>query len=244
MFIGVAITGVQISLIRAASQWSFVIFVTPRFQLRFQIRFRIAGVNCTNACYTESNLESQLESRVDKYDEGPLLVISKIDYCNILYFGLPQRILNNLQKVLNSCVRFIFNLRGHQDNYDEYFKEAHILPVQKRLTFKACLLAYKIVRGTAPEYLQELVPRDEDILGMRPTRANAVFDFYKLKYPKLSSVNANSKLRKRRLSVFLPTVWNSLPLDLRSVHPIELFKSKLKTRLFLEAFPEDSRCGV
>ena len=68
-------------------------------------------------------------------------------------------------------------------------------------------------------------------------------DFYKLKYSKLSSVNANSKLRKRRLSVFLPTVWNSLPLDLRSVHPIELFKSKLKTLLFLEAFPEDSRCG-
>jgi exonuclease III len=175
------------------------------------------------------------------------LVISKIDYCNILYFGLPKRILNNLQKVLNSCVRFIYNLRGHQDSYDEYFKEAHILPIEQRLMFKACLLAYKIVRGTAPEYLQELVPRDNDILGMRPTRANSVIDFYKLKYPKLSSVNANSKLRRRRVSVFLPTVWNSLPLDLRSVHPIELFKSKLKTRLFLEAFPPasgDSRCGV
>ena len=170
------------------------------------------------------------------------LVISKIDYCNILYYGLPKRILDNLQKVLNSCVRFIYNLRGHQDSYDEYFKEAHILPIRQRLTFKACLLAYKIVRGTAPEYLQELVPRDDDILGLKPeTRANSVVDFYKLKYPKFSSVNANSKLRRRRISVFLPTVWNDLPLDLRSVHPIELFKSKLKTRLFPEAFPpEDS----
>eukprot|EP00116_Pleurobrachia_bachei_P018983 sb/3479245/ len=61
------------------------------------------------------------------------------------------------------CVRFIYNLRGHQDSYDEYFEEAHILPIQQRLTFKACLLAYKIVRGTAPEYLQELLPRETKI---------------------------------------------------------------------------------
>eukprot|EP00116_Pleurobrachia_bachei_P007562 sb/3467824/ len=89
-------------------------------------------------------------------------VISRIDYCNILYYGLPKRILRYLQKTLNSCVRFIFNLKGHQDDYTEYDKEAHILPIEQRLTFKACLLAYKIVRGTAPKYLMELVPRDDN----------------------------------------------------------------------------------
>ena len=164
------------------------------------------------------------------------LVISKIDYCNILYYGLPQRILANLQKTLNSCIRFVFNLHGHQDDYTEYFKEAHILPIQQRLTFKACLLAYKIVRGTAPKYLLELVPRDEEYGSARTTRATTVPDFYRLKYPKLSSINANSKLRRRRLSVFLPDVWNDLPLELRSVHPVDLFKTRLKTRLFQEAF--------
>eukprot|EP00116_Pleurobrachia_bachei_P014780 sb/3475042/ len=68
------------------------------------------------------------------------------------------------------------------------------------------------------------------------TRSTSVPDFFRLKYPKLSSVNANSKLRRRRISVFLPEVWNSLPLELRSVHPVELFKTRLKTRLFKEAF--------
>ena len=167
------------------------------------------------------------------------LIISRIDYCNILYYGLPQRILQNLQKTLNSCIRFIYNLHGHQDDYMEYLKETHILPIKQRLTFKACLLAYKIVRGTAPAYLLDLVPRDEEFGSGRMTRATTVPDFYRLQYPKLSSINANSKLRRRRLSVFLPEVWNDLPLDLRSVHPVDLFKTKLKTRLFLEAFGTD-----
>ena len=171
------------------------------------------------------------------------LVISRIDYCNILYYGLPKRILMNLQKTLNSCVRYIFNLHGHQEDYTEYYKEAHILPIQQRLTFKACLLAYKIVRGTAPKYLLELVPRDDSTEYVKSTRSAAVPDFFKLKYPKVSSINANSKLRRRRISVFLPEVWNSLPLELRSVHPIELFKTRLKTRLFKEAFDDPESGG-
>ena len=112
----------------------------------------------------------------------------------------------------------------------------HILPIEQRLTFKACLLAYKIVRATAPKYLMELVPRDENPEPVISTRSTSVPDFFKLKYPKLSSVNATSKLRRRRISVFLPEVWNALPLELRSVHPVELFKTRLKTRLFKEAF--------
>ena len=74
----------------------------------------------------------------------------------------------------------------------------------------------------------ELVPRDDNPEPVKATRSTSVPDFFKLKYPKLSSVNANSKLRRRRISVFLPDVWNSLPLELRSVHPIELFKTRLK----------------
>ena len=61
-------------------------------------------------------------------------------------------------------------------------------------------------------------------------------DLFKLQYPKLSSVNASSKLRKRRPSVLLPDLWNVLPLDLRSSNTVESFKSGLKTRLFREAF--------
>ena len=109
--------------------------------------------------------------------------------------------------------------------------------------FVGHFIAFNIVRGTAPKYLLELVPRDDSTEYVKSTRSAAVPDFFKLKYPKISSINANSKLRRRRISVFLPEVWNFLPLELRSVHPIELFKTRLKTRLFKEAFDDPESGG-
>ena len=164
------------------------------------------------------------------------LVISKVDYSNILYCGLPNRILDGLQKVLNSCIRFIYNLHGHQDDYMDYFRQCHILPVTPRLTFKACLISYKIVSGTAPDYLQDLVLLDDCWGASRTTRMTGVLDPYRLKHPKMSSINANSKLRRRRISVFIPTVWNDLPFEIRSIPNVDPFKSRLKTHLFTVAF--------
>eukprot|EP00116_Pleurobrachia_bachei_P015374 sb/3475636/ len=102
--------------------------------------------------------------------------------------------------------------------------------------WKACLPAYKVVHRTAPDYLTDKVPACEDVDSLRFTRANAVPDEFRLQYPHLSSVNANSKLRRRRPSVFLPSLWNDLPLDIRSLPSVDSFKTRLKTRLFTEAY--------
>ena len=164
------------------------------------------------------------------------LVISRLDYCNILYAGLPKRLIQRLQKTLNSCARFVYNLQGHQEDYTQYLKEMHVLPVEKRIEFKACLMAYKIVWESAPADLLDRVPADAGTDNIRPTRSNAILDRFKLQYPKFNSLNANSKLRRRQASVFLPELWNKLPLSLRSLESVDAFKAQLKTRLFVETF--------
>ena len=165
------------------------------------------------------------------------LVISRLDYCNVLYNGLPKRLIDRLQKTLNSCVRYVYNLQGHQEDYTPYLKEMHVLPVEKRIMLKACLMAFKIVWESAPADLLDRVPTVADVgTEIRPTRSNAVFDRFKLQYPKFNSLNANSKLRRRQASVFLPELWNKLPLSLRSLESVEAFKTQLKTRLFVETF--------
>ena len=164
------------------------------------------------------------------------LVISRLDYCNILYYGLPKKYIDLLQKTLHSCVRFVYGLHGHQDDYTPYLKEMHVLPIEQRIVFKACLTAYKIVHRTAPEYLTDKVPVCDEVDSLRLTRATATPDEFKLRFPKLSSVNASSKLRRRRPSVYLPNLWNDLPLDMRSIQLVDSFKTRLKTRLFMEVF--------
>ena len=109
------------------------------------------------------------------------LVISRLDYCNVLYGGLPMKLITRLQKVLNSCIRFIYGLHGHQEDYLPYLRETHILPIEQRVIFKACLMAYKIVHGLAPDYLVGQIPVDKaDDDDLICTRSNAVPDSFKL----------------------------------------------------------------
>eukprot|EP00116_Pleurobrachia_bachei_P011761 sb/3472023/ len=95
---------------------------------------------------------------------------------------------------------------------------------------------FSVLKGEV-SYLQDQVPVDDGLHVIRATRGNAWLDGLKLKYPKLSKrVNATSKLRRRRPSVYLPKVWNKLPLNLTAVESVESFKSKLKTSLFADVF--------
>ena len=56
------------------------------------------------------------------------LILSHIDYCNALFYNLPEYLLHKLTKVLYSAVRFIFGLRGSA-------LRKHMLPYLKSVHF-------------------------------------------------------------------------------------------------------------
>ena len=81
------------------------------------------------------------------------LILSNLDYCNSLLACSNENALKPLRLVLNRAVRFIFNLRK-RTHITHFLKRLHFLPIQYRIIFKTCLLAFKIFHGMAPEYLQ------------------------------------------------------------------------------------------
>jgi len=146
-------------------------------------------------------------------------VISRLDFCNALYANLPKVYLNKLQRVLNACVRFIYNIPIGAD-VEPYCKSSHILPVQSRITYKLCTIVFKILHGTAPQYLQNKVcfriPPDTGI------HLRSTLNTMMLEIPNCEKTCA-CKMAK---------AWNSLPFPIRNCHEFPTFKCHLKTHLF------------
>ena len=104
-------------------------------------------------------------------------------------------------------------------------RSLHWLPVMQRCAFKTALLTFKAIHGLAPSYLCDLIR-------------------YRCTYRDLRSLNdvlldvpkVNSSRGSHAFSVSAPTLWNTLPHDIRTCTSLNTFKSKLKTYLFSVAF--------
>ena len=142
------------------------------------------------------------------------LVVSCLDYCNSLYFGISEKLLYQLQLIQNACAKTITGKYKH-DHMDNDLNELHWLDVRKRVLFKIALLSFKSVVGLAPSYLQELF-----------TYAHHGHNL------KLIVPTFNTSYGNNSFSVIGPKLWNRLPNNIKSATDINLFKKLLKTFLF------------
>ena len=170
------------------------------------------------------------------------LVHSKLDYCNSLYFGLPQTQLSRLQRIQNSLARTVVSA-PRSCHISPILKSLHWLKINQRIDFKILSLTYKSLLISKPSYLRQL-------LLPQPPRSTRSSSHFTLLYPPVSSL----KFSYRSFRHAAPRLWNQLPPDLRpsSLHfsssalpacdnsPIShtrCFLSKLKTYLFHQSFP-------
>ena len=102
----------------------------------------------------------------------------------------------------------------------------HWLPVKYRIMFKVICTVFKCLNGLAPEYLTDLICEYEPVRTLRSSGTMLV------EKPK-----SNTKTwGDRSFRVAGPHLWNSLPMELRTLTDIKVFKGKLKTHLFTMAF--------
>ena len=83
-------------------------------------------------------------------------ITSRLDYCNSLLYGVPDYHMQKLQCVMNASARLIFCAPKHC-HITPLLLRLHWLPIRLRIEFKIFLITYKVLQGSAPKYLIDLI---------------------------------------------------------------------------------------
>ena len=149
------------------------------------------------------------------------LVVSCLDYCNCLFYGINEYALHQLQLIQNAAAKLVTGKYKH-DHLETDLNDLHWLEVKKRVLFKIGLLVYKALNGIAPMYVQELICYSHHGHTLQ------------LLVPKVSS-----NFGMRAFSVIGPKLYNSFPSWVKQAENVGLFKKHLKTYLFNNMSPYD-----
>ena len=187
--------------------------------------------NIRKSCYSEIREISHIRPFIDEKSTTQLiisrLVISKLDYCNCLFYNMSSENFHQLQLVQNHAARII-KKAPKTASATSILKELHWLPIKQRVSYKIALIVFKCLYiENFPSYLKEL------ITIYKPPRSLRSADQFLLNKPfkKLSTFG------QKCFHYAAPEVWNSLPLDLRCCKSLPVFKRNLKTHLFKISFP-------
>ena len=185
-----------------------------------------------NAICKKAYSQIRAIGRIRKYLDIPTteklvnsLVTVHLDYCNSLLYGLPSRLLHRLQKVQNTAARVILKVRKF-DHITPALKKLHWLPIEQRVTFKILLMVYKSLHGLAPPYIRDLLKE------YIPSRSLRSVNSMLLCVPRTRLTTYGD----RSFEKAAPSLWNSLPDNVKQCDSLPVFKRRLKTHLFNSVF--------
>ena len=144
-----------------------------------------------------------------------------------MFVNLPKSLLRHLDCVINSALRFVYNVRYSQ-HITPYYIKAHILPLKFRINYKICLTVFNCLNDIALQYLQMLLSWNAPL---SPINCNINVNPRKTKDPYLlvipSDFGKKTGYHSRCFSQYAPRCWNKLPYDIRSCKLKFVFKTKL-----------------
>ena len=156
------------------------------------------------------------------------LVVSKVDYCSSVLAGISGALLQRLQSVLNAAARLVFSARK-SEHITPLLRELHWLRVPERIQFRLCVLVHHCLNGTAPSYLAETLQKSADVGARQRLRSAATSTL-------VVPPTRRATLGDRAFPVAAARAWNALPLSVRAVPSLLLFRRELKMTLFRASY--------
>ena len=154
------------------------------------------------------------------------LILPRLVHCNSLLHGAPICVVSKLQRLQNNVARIVTRSDRRADA-GPLLRQLHWLHVNYRVNFKIALLTYKTRTTTTPSYLSTLLSAKRDTGHHLRSSASTQL---------LNIPSVRTDFAARAFRVAAPSIWNSLPLTVLSSPSLSVFKSRLKTFLFSQAF--------
>ena len=145
------------------------------------------------------------------------LVLPILNYCIIMYFPcLDKTTQYRLQKIQNSCCRFVFGLRKY-DRVSAKIKELGWLTIENAFKYHLAVFVHRLLYTSSPPYLREKLSFRHNVHQLE-TRYN-----YKLSVPRF-----HSTIFTRSFTYCATKLYNSLNDDLKNI-PVNSFRKKVRT---------------
>lgn len=146
------------------------------------------------------------------------LVLSQIRYCISIYGNGTQNNLSRIQKVINYGAKVIFG-RKKFDHVTDLLEKLGWFTAEELVKYHTLCLAHKAIRFGEPENLAR------EFLRVSETRDRSTRQDNDLHVPR-----SRTEAGKRRFSCRAPTLYNSLPPDVKQL-PVMSFGRALKRHL-------------
>ena len=151
---------------------------------------------------------------------------SHLDYCNSLFYGLPNYSIHCLQKVQNTAACIITRI-ARSSHITLVLKSLHWLHVNYCINFKICCITRSALSLHEPHYLSSL-------FSLRSNSHSLHFSsLCSLLFPYFNKKSHGF----RSFSYAAPHLWNHLPNNIRTAPNYMLFRKNLKNFLSNQAFP-------
>jgi len=182
----------------------------------------------TKSCFYHIRALKQIRGSLDDLTirtVSTALVSSRLDCANSILYGILSKHISRLQRTQNTLARVVSG-KGRTECSSFILKELHWLPIDARIKFKIAKLTFKALNTGNPPYLASLLHQHNPCRSLRSASANL-----------LSVTRCNLSFGTRGFRTAAPTVWNSLPPNVRSCKCLVTFRKHLKALLFQSSFP-------
>ena len=139
-------------------------------------------------------------------------VSSKLDYCNSLFYNMPEKDISRLHRVQNCLARVVTNAPRFSRSVP-VLKRLHWLPVKFRIHFKICAITFRTLKENQPAYLDDLLVRPKCSKYLSSTNLN------RFVVPRIKT-----KTGARAFSISGPALSNALPVPIRNAKTILTFR--------------------